>query len=301
MIGEGDVTLAVTGATGFIGRAVLKACAAEGVSCRALSRSERPSWAPVKLEWHQVSSYSDPLSVGRALDGVRYVLHLADDADRSATRPVDAALEMASNITGIAQAKGLSGAILASSLYASKAQFAVSGSYEASKLSTERIFLGRSGLKVVVLRLPPVYGPGGKGGFSALARLVQRGAPLPLGSATAPRVYLSSRNLASLVIAMVRAGEGRWAAAAGTTFEPSDGQEVSTRDLVRHIATQLAIPAKLIPVPVGLLRLIGRITGTGFILAATSSVTAQDVGALEEAFDWHPIEAMPQSLSYLSK
>ena len=121
--------------------------------------------------------------------------------------------------------------------------------YGRSKAEAERglAALAAAGrLEPVILRPPLVYGPGARGNFARLVRLVARGVPLPLGAVRNRRSLIFVGNL---VDAIVRSLDDP--AAAGETFMVSDGEDVSTPELVRRIARALGKPARLVPVPAG--------------------------------------------------
>lgn len=114
----------------------------------------------------------------------------------------------------------------------------------------------RTGLEVVVVRPPLVYGPGVKGNLARLLKLVRSGLPLPLGAVQNKRSLIGLNNLVDLLIRCVD-----HPAAAGRTFLVADGEDLSTPDLLRHMAAAMGRSARLVPVPVPLLRLAGSALG----------------------------------------
>ena len=114
----------------------------------------------------------------------------------------------------------------------------------------------KTGLEVVVIRPPLVYGPGAKGNLARLLKLVRSGVPLPLGAVQNKRSLIGLDNLVDLLIRCVD-----HPAAAGQTFLVSDGEDLSTPDLLRHMAAAMGRSARLFPVPVSLLRLAGSALG----------------------------------------
>ena len=114
----------------------------------------------------------------------------------------------------------------------------------------------KSGLEVVVVRPPLVYGPGVKGNLARLLKLARLGLPLPLGAVQNKRSLVGLDNLVDLLIRCVD-----HPAAAGQTFLVSDGEDLSTPDLLRHMAAAMGRSARLFPVPVSLLRLAGSALG----------------------------------------
>ncbi|MEN9772704.1 MAG: hypothetical protein RJA58_1347, partial [Pseudomonadota bacterium] len=113
-----------------------------------------------------------------------------------------------------------------------------------------------TGLEVVVVRPPLVYGPGAKGNLARLLKAVRLGLPLPLGAVQNSRSLIGLDNLVDLLISCIN-----HPAAAGETFLVSDGEDLSTPDLLRHIAAAMGRTARMVPVPVALLRLAGSALG----------------------------------------
>ena len=131
--------------------------------------------------------------------------------------------------------------------------------YGISKMEAEqglRQLAKDTGIEVVIIRPPLVYGPGVKANFAALMRAVQRGWPLPLGAVHNQRSLVALDNLVDFIVTCIT-----HSAAANQTFLVSDGQDLSTADLVRGMAQAAGVPARLVPVPVPLLRLAGRMLG----------------------------------------
>ncbi|WP_428031363.1 NAD-dependent epimerase/dehydratase family protein [Ancylobacter sp.] len=290
------VALTTTGSGGFIARGVLETCAREGLGSRALSRGARPNWVPDAIAWVTLPSYADQPRLASALAGTRFVLHLADDPARHGERDPAEALRVCDALIEAAREAKVEAIILASSVYARDARTP----YGSSKRAIEDRLLAASDVRTIVLRLPPVYGPGCKGGFAALAKLVGKGLPLPLGAARAPRAYLSRRNLSSLIVTMAGMDAARCRAAAGRIFEPSDGQGVATRDLALMMGASLGRTPMLLPVPPVLLRAAGRAIGRAdLVRGVVDRLETAPATELEAAFGWRPVEQMPESLAFL--
>ena len=119
--------------------------------------------------------------------------------------------------------------------------------YGVSKLEAEqglREIELQTGMEVVIVRPPLVYGPGVKANFAAMMRWVARGVPLPLGAIHNARSMVSLDNLVDLLVTCLK-----HPAAAGQTFLVSDGEDVSTTDLLRRTAQAMGKKALLLPVP----------------------------------------------------
>jgi len=131
--------------------------------------------------------------------------------------------------------------------------------YGISKMEAEqglRLLASETDMEVVIIRPPLVYGPGVKANFAALMRAVQRGIPLPLGAVHNQRSLVALDNLVDFIITCTT-----HPAAANQTFLISDGRDLSTTELVRGMAQASGVPARLLPVPVPILRLAARIFG----------------------------------------
>ena len=113
-----------------------------------------------------------------------------------------------------------------------------------------------TGLEVVILRPPLIYGPGVRANFARLIDWAAGGVPLPLAGITNRRSLLSITNLSAAVkLTLEHPG------AAGETFNVSDGEDVSTPELVRRLAHALGRKPRLLPCPTGVLRALARIAG----------------------------------------
>jgi UDP-glucose 4-epimerase len=131
--------------------------------------------------------------------------------------------------------------------------------YGQSKFEAEqglRHIANETSLELVIIRPPLVYGPGVKANFAALLRAVQRGWPLPLGAVHNLRSLVAIDNLTDFIrICMTHPD------ACNQTFLISDGQDLSTSDLIKAIAVAAHVRARLVPVPVWLLRIVASLAG----------------------------------------
>jgi nucleoside-diphosphate-sugar epimerase len=149
----------------------------------------------------------------------------------------------------------------------------------------------RTGMEIAILRPPLVYGPGVRANFQSLMRAVARGWPLPLGSATAPRSLVAVDNLASAILACAS-----HPAAAGEIFHVCDAEDVSVAELVRLIAEALDRPARLLPVPPSMLRMIGTLTGRSEAVRRLIEPLRVDNRKLRMLLDWTPPIALIDGL-----
>lgn len=141
-----------------------------------------------------------------------------------------------------------------------------------------------TGLEVVVLRPPLVYGPGARGNFAALARAIQRGLPLPLGALRQNRRSLvSAANLADFIqLALVHP------AASNEAFFVSDGEDVSTAELVERMGRTLGKQARLLSVPPPWLEALGRLSGHEAAVARLTGSFVLETAKARSLLGWRP-------------
>lgn len=260
----------VTGASGFIGRALCDGLAMRGMRVEALVR--RPGSAPLSVAAeHVVDDLSRRPDLRSLLAGTAAVVHCAGiaSAPSPALRGQDDRL-LAVNVQGTrwlaeqAAEAGVGRFILMSTAKVNAEQTAVGqvlseadapqpqGAYAYSKSLAEQALTdlsARRSLPIVILRPPLVYGPGVIGNMRRLMRLVDRGFPLPFGGLENRRSLLGVDNLCD-VVACALSHPG----AVGETFFVADARTVSTTELVMTLATALQRKARLFRVHPGLLR-----------------------------------------------
>lgn len=149
-----------------------------------------------------------------------------------------------------------------------------------------------TGLEVVILRPPLVYGPGVKANFVRLMKAIQRGWPLPLGAIHNRRSLLYLGNFVDAIRLCVE-----HPAAAGQTFLLDDGQAVSTPELVRAVARAMGRPARLLAVPVGVLAFMGALLGKRAAVARLTGSLHVDSAAIRSRLGWTPPYSMEAGLA----
>ena len=149
-----------------------------------------------------------------------------------------------------------------------------------------------TGLEVVVLRAPLVYGPGVKGNFLTLLRAVARGVPLPLASIDNRRSLIYVSNLTGAIARCID-----HPAAAGKTFLVADDVDVATPQLIRAMAVALDVPARLLPFPLPLLRTVAALLGKTAALSRLTDSLQIDDSRIRRALDWQPECALAQGLA----
>ncbi len=158
--------------------------------------------------------------------------------------------------------------------------------YAVSKHEAEtglRAITDETGLEVVVIRPPLVYGPGVRGNFLRLMRAVARGTPLPFGAVDNRRSLCALDNLVDLVVRCLD-----HPAAAGRVFMVSDDEDLSTPALIHHMARASGGRARLLPVPVLLLRAGATLVGRRVVLERLIGTLQVDIGETRRRLGWSP-------------
>jgi UDP-glucose 4-epimerase len=140
-----------------------------------------------------------------------------------------------------------------------------------------------TGMEVVVIRAPLVYGPGVKANFASLMRLLRSGVPLPFGAIDNRRTLIGLDNLVDLIVTCIE-----HPAAANQTFLAGDGEDLSTTDLLRRLGSALGRPARLIPVPAGCIAWIARVFGQRAIAERLCGSLQADIGKTTTLLGWRP-------------
>ena len=148
-----------------------------------------------------------------------------------------------------------------------------------------------TGMEIVIIRPPLVYGPRVKANFAALMRAVQRGWPLPLGSVHNQRSLVALDNLVDFIITCITHPQ-----AANQTFLVSDGQDLSTTELVRGMARAAGVPARLLPVPVWALQAGARLVGKGDAVQRLCGNLQVDISKARELLGWVPPVSVEEGL-----
>ena len=154
----------------------------------------------------------------------------------------------------------------------------------------------RTGLEVVIIRPPLVYGPGVKGNFLSLLGWLNRGIPLPLGAIHNLRSLISIDNLVDLIITCIK-----HPAAANQTFLVSDDEDLSTTELLRRMSAALDKPARLLLVPSSLLQLCANLLGIKAVAQRLLENLQVDISHTKEVLDWTPPVSVGEGLRRTAK
>lgn len=307
-------TVLVTGANGLVGQALCRELAGQGFAVQAAVR-EPEAFAPIAgVSVVQAPDLEDTQAQW-PLAGVDVVVHTAarvhvmnpapDEIDRFAAvnRDGSARLAHACAQTGVKRLVFLSTIKVngehtedGHAFAATDPVVAPTDPYALSKYEAERKLFDiakASALQVVVVRSPLVYGPGARGNLELLERAIRRGVPLPIGSLDSNHRSLVS--LANLVDLLVRCAIHP--RAAGEVFLASDGDDLSTLELARHIAKACHLPLRFLPMSARLLNVAARALGKDDMMRRLTQNLQVDISATCETLDWHPPQTVAQGMS----
>lgn len=166
--------------------------------------------------------------------------------------------------------------------------------YGVSKLEAEQglqKLAVESGMEIVIIRPPLVYGPGVKGNFANMLKQVDKGLPLPLGAINNKRTLVALDNLVDLIITCIE-----HPAAANQVFLAGDGEDVSTTELLRAVAKAMGKPSRLVPVPAGLLMLGATLLGKRAVAERLLGSLQVDISKARDMLGWRPVVTMEEQL-----
>jgi lipopolysaccharide/colanic/teichoic acid biosynthesis glycosyltransferase len=146
-------------------------------------------------------------------------------------------------------------------------------------------------MEFVIIRSPLVYGPGVKGNFASLIRLVDSGFPVPLGAIDNKRSLISVDNLVNFIETCIH-----HPAAANQTFLVSDGEDLSTTDLLRRLSVAMGKPARLIPVPASVLSFIAKVLGKEAMARRVLGSLQVDMSKARNMLGWEPFVSVDDGL-----
>ncbi|QSP94468.1 SDR family oxidoreductase [Marinobacter salinisoli] len=293
--------IVVTGASGFVGRALAKRLQCEGEEVLGICRKNGNFDFPVVT----IPSLDNPDSLAEPLNGAEVVVHCAARAHQmqdmaedplSAFRKInrDLTLSLArksaeskvSRFVFLSTVKVNGESTSGRDPFTSEEKAHPEDPYGFSKLEAEQGLLelaSESGMEVVIIRPPLVYGPGVKGNFASMIRLVDKGLPLPLGAVHNKRSLVALGNLVDLIITCTH-----HPSAANQVFLASDGDDLSTTELLRAVAVAMGKPSRLIPVPPGLLTAGATMLGKKAVARRLLDSLQVDISKTRDLLGWKP-------------
>ena len=300
----------ITGVSGFVGGRLADCIIDSGVyGVTGVSRTALSKSYPV----FEIPSFFDLPAVDALFDGVSVVVHAAarvhvmsdtESDPLQAFREVN--VEGALNFARQAAAAGVKRFIFISSIKVNGEQtrlgqpfFSHDGPlpedfYGISKHEAEqglRELAAETGMEVVIIRPPLVYGPGVKGNFASMIKLVGKGLPLPLGAVHNKRSLVALDNLVDLIIVCID-----HLAAANQVFLAGDGQDLSTTELLQGVAKAMGKPSRLVPVPAELLMFGATVLGKKAMAQRLLGSLQVDISKARNLLGWQPPLSVEEGL-----
>lgn len=298
------MTILVTGANGFVGSALCSRLCGEGLpvrlAVRLMGQQQRGG------ETVEVGNITAETDWTTALKDVQYVVHLAARVHVMVEQGADPLAEFrlvnvegSANLARQAAAAGVKRFVFLSSIkvngestqpgrpFAADDEPVPEDPYGISKHKTEQALkkvAEKTGMEVVIIRSPLVYGPGVRANFEVMMRWLARGVPLPLGAVIHNRRSLVALdNLVDLIVTCLN-----HPAAANQIFLVSDGADLSTADLLRQMGQALGKPARLFYVPTELLKLGAVLLNKQGIYQRLCGSLQVDISKTRQLLKWNP-------------
>lgn len=304
-----NMRVLVTGATGFVGGALIAALFEYGYAVRSAAR-RHSSNLPGEVLVRELAPNTD---WAIALQNVGVVIHLAARVHVMNDTSADPLAEFRrTNVAGTltlarqAAAAGVKRFIFISSIkvngegtrygepFTAEDLPQPVDSYGISKHEAEeqlRRLAAETGMEVVIIRPPLVYGPGVKANFLSMMRWLYKGIPLPLGAINNRRSLVALDNLVDLIVTCID-----HPAAANQTFLAGDGEDLSTTELLRRMGAALGRPARLIPVPPALLSAGATMLGKRAVAQRLLGSLQVDISKTRALLGWTPPVSVDEAL-----
>lgn len=307
----------VTGATGFVGKALCKKLLTGGWPVVGTYRTDcSVKKLPVGIEKAWIKSIGPNTDWQEALNGIDTVIHLAARVHVFGNTAADAITEYrrvnvagTSHLAQTAASMGVRRFIYISSVkvygegnavvYTERDSPMPTTPYGISKYEAEQLLqeiIDKTDLEVVVLRPPLVYGPHVKANFLQLLKVVDMGIPLPFANVRNRRSLIFLENLLDAIVTCIHHPK-----AARKTYLLSDGLDTSTPELIQKTASVLGRPVRLFPFSLNLLRLLAKVTGRSETVDRLLNSFAVDSSRISTELDWIPRFTMTEGLAETAK
>lgn len=309
------MTTLITGTTGFVGTNLCSTLAAQNHQIRRVIRSGKRLESRNSNE-HQVHLIDDiniDTDWSAALAGINCIIHCAarskvlnENAVNSLAAYRIVNVDGTLNLAKQAVQAGVRRFIFLSSIkvngeqsipgdrITSRDNASPENAYSISKWEAEQALhelSAKTGLDVVIIRPPLVYGSGVKGNFLSLLSWLNKGIPLPLGAIQNKRSLVCIDNLIDLVTTCID-----HPAATNQTFLVSDDEDISTTELLKRLGNSLGKPARLLPIPFSLFQLSAELLGKKDVTQRLLGNLQVDISHTKETLGWAPPVSMEEGL-----
>ena len=306
--------ICVTGASGFIGKALCVQLLKEQYSVVATVRNTKlPSLSAQKnLKISEIANIDINSNWSEILSGINCIIHCAARVHVIKESEVDSLsiyrrinVEGTRNLAQQAFSAGVKRLIFLSSIKVNGEN--TNGSYfkhtdtpfpkdaySISKWEAEQVLQEiskQTGLEVVIVRVPLVYGKEVKGNFLHLLNIVAKGIPLPFSKVKNLRSFLGLDNLINFLIHCIHHPK-----ASGQTFLLSDGEDISTCDLIKKLAKGMQKPSRLFPAPIFFLRFLGRVLSKSLEMDRALNSLQIDSSFTFKFLGWKPTASINEGL-----
>lgn len=314
------MTTLVTGGNGFVGHALLSALVSNNVKARASIRRQsnfgRNDFTQ-RVQTCVIDDIGPATDWTDALDGVQTIVHLAARVHvmkENAVDPLAAFRHVntlgTARLASMAAQAGVRRLVYVSTIKVNGEETVdrafheddtprPADPYAISKWEAEQALhriSAETGMEMVIVRPPLVYGPGVGGNFLTMLKWIDRGIPLPLASVSNQRSLAGLDNLVSLLMACLSHPR-----AAGEVFLVSDGEDLSTPELLRRSARALGKSPHLFPFPVGMLRMAARLLAKGEACERLCGSLAVDSSKARRLLGWSRVSSVDDELRRIAE
>ena len=309
---DAPMNILLTGATGFVGSTLLTQLLNQGHHVRAAVRRDVDT-LPHSVVQYRIQELSEATDWVEGLHGVDLVIHLAARVHMmqdNASDPLEAFRRVNTagtlNLARQSADAGVKRFVFLSSIkvngestlpgypFTPDDDYTPDDPYGLSKWEAEQGLFKlteASDMEVVVIRPPLVYGPGVKANFRKMMHWMQKGVPLPLGSVHNRRSLIALDNLVSFIMHCMEHSK-----AANEVFLISDGEDVSTTELLQRVARAQGKRARLLPIPVGVMEFVARMMGKEDVATRLFASLQIDSSKAHDLLGWEPVISMDAEL-----
>ncbi len=301
----------VTGATGFVGKALLRGLQKKNLETVVSVRSQCEDIPETVKQYHvnNINAHTDWSDVLNKVDVVIHLaarVHVMNDGVNSSDEYRNVNTLATLNLARQAVASGVKRFVFLSSIKVNGEStefdqpFTSDGlctSVDPYALSKHEAELGllklahETGMEVVIIRPPLVYGPEVKANFASMMKWVNKGIPLPFGAVHNKRSLVALENLVSFIIHCIDHPK-----AANEIFLISDGEDVSTTELLQKVARALGKKSRLVPVPVSWMQFVAKCVGKETVSNRLFGSLQVDSAKARKLLGWKPVITMDEQL-----